>query len=268
MPTNSPLIFDRCLWRQRRARAALGLAAHDFLHRLAAEQLLERRADTSRILPRVLAMGCWEGVIVPSLLAAGALVTATDAAAAALPQDACSAVVADEEWLPFASGSFDCVLSNLMLQAVNDLPGALVQCRQALAPDGLFLAALLGGATLTELRQALYLAEQEVLGGVSPRVAPSIALDSAAALLQRTGFALPVADSQLVQVRYPHVFALLHDLRGMGLTSIMLEQAPRPPRRLFARLAEIYAERFPAPEGGIMASFELIFLHGWAPPPA
>ena len=265
MQTNSPLIFDRRLWRLRRERTVAGLAAHDFLYCIAAEQLLERRADTSRQLPRVLTLGCWEGLIVPTLRATGAHVTASDITAAALPPVA-PAVVVDEEWLPFAPRSFDCIISNLTLQAVNDLPGALVQCRQALGPDGLFLAALLGGATLTELRQALYLAEQSVLGGVSPRVAPNIGLDSAAALLQRAGFALPVADSQLVQVRYPHALALLRDLRGMGLTSILLDRAPRPPtRQLFARMAEIYADRFSAPDGGILASFEIIFLHGWAP---
>lgn len=266
MPTHGPMIFDRQMLRARRARAAPRLAAHDFLYRFAAEQLLERRGDTNRPLRRVLALGCWEGFIVPTLLAAGAQVVAADLATAALPPGARAAVVADEEWLPFAPASFDCILSNITLQSVNDLPGTLLQCRQALAPDGLLLAALLGGATLAELRQALYIAEQEVLGGVSPRVAPSIALDSAAALLQRTGFMLPVADSQLIEVRYPHALALLADLRGMGLTSILLDKARSPPpRRFFARMAEIYAERFPAPEGGIVASFELVFLHGWSP---
>lgn len=175
--------------------------------------------------------------------------------------------VGDPERLPFsASAQFDLAVSLLTLQQVNDLPGALVQLRRALKPDGLFLGCLLGGQTLTELRQVFWQAESEVEGGVSPRVAPLAELRDLGGLLQRAGFALPVADSDSLTVRYPDAFALMRDLRAMGLTNALSER-----RRTFLcrgtlmRAAALYAERFSDPDGRIRASFELVWLSGWAP---
>ena len=159
-------------------------------------------------------------------------------------------VAADEEALPFGDATLDLVVSALALQFVNDLPGTLVQIRRALKPDGLFLAALLGGDTLTELRQAFAAAESEIEGGVSPRVAPFADMRDLGALLQRAGFALPVTDVDRLTVRYDSPFALMHDLRRMGATNALVERRRRPLRRAtLLRMAEIYAERFADADG-------------------
>ena len=178
-------------------------------------------------------------------------------------------VVADEEALPFRDASLDLVVSALALQFVNDLPGTLVQIRRALKPDGLFLAALVGGETLTELRQAFAAAESEVEGGVSPRVAPFADVRDLGALLQRAGFALPVTDIDRLTVRYDSPFALMHDLRRMGATNALIERRRTPLRRAtLLRMAEIYAERFADPDGRVRATFEIVWLSGWAPHPS
>jgi SAM-dependent methyltransferase len=175
-------------------------------------------------------------------------------------------VIADEETLPFASGSLDLVVSALSLQFVNDLPGTLVQIRRALKPDGLFMAASVGGDTLTELREAFAQAESEIEGGASPRVAPFADLREWGALLQRAGFALPVADVDRLTVRYNSVVDLMQDLRRMGATNILTERRRRPLRRAtLQRLTEIYARRFADPDGRLRATFEIIWLSGWAP---
>jgi SAM-dependent methyltransferase len=176
--------------------------------------------------------------------------------------------VADEEALPFRDASLDLVVSALALQFVNDLPGALLQIRRALKPDGLFLAALLGGGTLTELRQAFAAAESDVEGGVSPRVAPFADLRDLGALLQRAGFALPVTDTDHLIVRYNTVFGLTHDLRRMGATNALLDRRRAPLKRAtLMRMAEIYAQRFADADGRVRATFEIVWLSGWAPHP-
>ena len=175
-------------------------------------------------------------------------------------------VVTDDERLPFREASLDLVVSGLALQFVNDLPGALVQIRRALKPDGLFLAALAGGDTLTELRQAFAIAEAEVEGGVSPRVAPFADVRAMGALLQRAGFALPVVDIDRVVARYDSPLRLMHDLRRMGATNVMAERRRGVLRRqTLARLMDVYAERFADPDGRLRASFDIIWLSGWAP---
>jgi SAM-dependent methyltransferase len=175
-------------------------------------------------------------------------------------------LVADEEALPFRDGSLDLLVSALSLQFVNDLPGTLVQIRRALKPDGLFLAALVGGDTLTELRQAFAAAEAEIEDGISPRVAPFADLRDIGALLQRAGLALPVADADRLTVRYPTPIALMHDLRRMGATNPLAERSRRPLRRkTLRRMLEIYAERFADRDGRVRATFEIIWLSGWAP---
>jgi SAM-dependent methyltransferase len=178
-------------------------------------------------------------------------------------------VAADEEALPFRDGSLDLVVSALALHFVNDLPGTLVQIRRALKPDGLFLAAMLGGETLTELRRAFAEAEVELEGGISPRVVPFPDLRDLGALLQRAGFALPVADIERLTVRYATVFALMHDLRRMGATNALIERRRMPLRRAtLLRMAEIYGRRFADPDGRLRATFEIVWLSGWAPDPS
>src|SRR5947209_16243296 len=175
-------------------------------------------------------------------------------------------IVADEEALPFGSESFDLIVSGLSLQWANDLPGALVQIRRALAPDGLFLAALVGGQSLTELRTALTAAEAELTGGASPRVAPFADVRDLGALLQRVGFALPVTDVEPTIVRYASMFALMGDLRAMGATNALCERSRVPLRRaILLRAAETYADRFADADGRIRATFEIVWLSGWAP---
>jgi SAM-dependent methyltransferase len=175
-------------------------------------------------------------------------------------------IVADEEALPFASGSFELIVSALSLQWANDLPGVLVQIRRALAPDGLFLAALIGGQTLIELRTAFTAAEAELTGGASPRVAPFADVRDLGGLLQRAGFALPVTDVEPILVRYASMFALLRDLRAMGATNALTERSRVPLRRaVFTRAAEIYADRFSDSDGRVRATFEIVWLSGWAP---
>src|SRR5207248_4770303 len=176
------------------------------------------------------------------------------------------ALDSDSETLPLQPESFDLAVSALAFQFVNDLPGVLAQIRRALRPDGLLLAAMLGGDTLTELRQSFAAAEAELESGVSPRVAPFADLRDVGALLQRAGFALPVADVDRVVVRYTNAFALMQDLRRMGATNILVERRRTPTRRAtMLRMAQIYGERFADPDGRIRVTFDMVWLSGWAP---
>ena len=175
-------------------------------------------------------------------------------------------VVADEERPPFRAGSFDLAVSLLSLHWANDLVGALVQARRLLKPDGLFVGALFGGATLTELRQSLLQAEAELTDGAGPRVSPFADAQDGAGLLQRAGFALPVSDVDRITVRYDHPLQLMAELRAMGETSVLHDRPRRPLRRdVLARAMEIYVARFGDPDGRAPASFEIITLTGWAP---
>ena len=177
--------------------------------------------------------------------------------------------MARDDVLPLAEARIDLVLSALSLQFVDDLPGALVQIRRALRPDGLFLGALIGGSSLAELRQAFGEAEIDVEGGLSPRVSPFVDVRDLGGLLQRAGFALPVTDSDVVTVRYDDVFGLMRDLRAMGATNVLAERRRKPTRRAtMARLAEIYRERFSDPDGRVRATFEILWATGWAPDPS
>lgn len=263
-------VFDRRLLRRRRERAAPGLADHDFLFQEAADRLLDRLSDVTRRFPLALDLGCRNGLLGRKLAGQGGIerlvqcdpsfTMATKARATGRP-----GLVADEEFLPFAAGSFDVVLSCLNLHWTNDLPGALLQIRQALKPDGLFLAVQFGLGTLTELRQALLEAEAELAGGAALRISPFADARDAAGLLQRAGFALPVADAETLTVTYPSALALMRDLRGMGETSAPKDRARFAGRALFARAAQIYQQRFAAVDGRVPASFRLLFLTGWAP---
>lgn len=175
-------------------------------------------------------------------------------------------VVADEERLPFGDATLDLVTSTLSLHWTNDLVGALIQIRRALRPDGLFVGAIFGGATLTELRQSLLAAEAELSDGASMRVSPFADAIDAAGLLQRAGFALPVADVDRVKVRYAHPLKLLQDLRAMGETSVLLDRSRKPlSRKVLFRAMELYAERFAEADGRVPATFEIVSVTGWAP---
>jgi SAM-dependent methyltransferase len=175
-------------------------------------------------------------------------------------------VVGEAECLPFAAGSFDLIVSNLALHWVNDLPGALIQLRAALRPDGFFLATLLGGETLAELRRALMEAELEEEGGAGPRVSPFADLRDLGGLLQRAGFALPVVESDRLSVTYADAFALMRDLRAMGETNAVLERRKAFTRRAtLARAAALYRSLYAGPDGRIPATFELVTLTAWAP---
>jgi SAM-dependent methyltransferase len=245
-------IFDRNLLRLRQRRArALGPAT--FLIDRVAIELGERLAVVLRQFERAADLGTPTGAARRVLTESGKVGTVVD-------------VIADEEALPFAAGSLDLVVSALALQFVNDLPGTLIQIRRALKPDGLLLAALIGGDSLTELRQAFAQAESETEGGVSPRVAPFADLRELGALLQRAGFALPVVDSDRLTVRYKTVLNLMHDLRRMGATNVLTERRRAPlKRKTLSRMAEIYAERFSDADGRLRATFEIAWLSGWAP---
>ena len=264
------LVFDRHLVRRHRERAAARFAAHGFLVEEIADRMVERLGDVNRRFARMLDLGAHQGALSRLALGAGRAeaAVAADLSAGLVAAAPAPRLVADEEALPFADGAFDLVASCLSLHWVNDLPGTLIQVRRVLSPDGLFVAAILGGETLTELRQAFLEAEATVEGGASPRVSPMADLRDAAGLLQRAGFAMPVADLDTLEVTYSDPFALLRELRGMGETNAVKARRRAPLRRetLFA-MAEIYARRFPAPGGRIRATFEVIHLAGWSPGP-
>jgi len=266
-----PRLFDRDLHRRRLDRAARRYAAASFLKRRAAEDLVQRLEVVKRDFPVAVDLGSRDGAFAAALAASDAagkvgVLVQTDLSEAMLAGRAGPRLVADEERLPFAPESLDLVVSSLALHWTNDFVGALIQIRETLKPDGLFLGAILGGATLIELRAALMTAELELLGGSGPRVSPFADAYDAAGLLQRAGFALPVADVDRVTVRYDHIFALMADLRAMGETSTLVEGAGRPLRRpVLTRAAEVYADKFAEPDGRLVATFEILTLTGWAP---
>jgi SAM-dependent methyltransferase len=260
MPDNA--VFDRQLLALRRARAQ-ERGAETFLLDHVAHDLAERLSVVLRKFEVAADIGT-PGDAVRNLLVEGKLAARVIAAAPASSRGV--TVIADEEALPFADASLDLAVSALSLHFVNDLPGTLIQVRRALKPDGLFLCALLGGDTLTELRQAFAQAESEIEGGISPHVAPFADLRDLGALLQRAGFALPVTDVDPLIVRYADAFSLMQDLRRMGATNVLRERRRKPMRRatLF-RMAEIYRERFSDPDGRLRATFDIVWLSGWAP---
>lgn len=269
--TSPPLIFDRDLLQQRRARArrmADTSAPPDYLLARAVDDMLDRLSLVKRRFPIAAVIGIHDGACTAALRASGAhdVVVAVDAARAVLAPVPGPKVQADEEALPFGAGSLDLVVSALTLQTVNDVPGTLAQIRHALKPDGLFIATVLGGETLQELRQAFVIAESEREGGASPRVAPFADGRDLGGLLQRAGFALPVVDSDRFTVAYRHPLALMHELRAMGAGNVLRDRRRKPLRRgTLARACDVYAERFARSDGKVLASFEIITLTAWAP---
>jgi SAM-dependent methyltransferase len=252
-PSIAPVLFDRALLRARQLRA-LQFGPATFLLDRVAEDMAERLHAVLREFKNAADVGT------PSDQVRNALLEHVGQLARINLPDV------ESEPLPIQPGSLDLVVSALALQFVNDLPGALSQIRRALKPDGLLLAAMIGGDTLTELRQSFAAAEAELESGVSPRVAPFADLRDVGALLQRAGFALPVTDVDRVVVRYDSAFALMQDLRRMGATNILVERRRTPTRRAtLLRMAQLYGERFADADGRIRATFDVIWLSGWAP---
>ena len=255
-------VFDRRAVRLHRDRAALRVGRVADVLGDVADRLLDRLDDIKRPFTRALDLG-GRGQVAPRLRARGIETVSCELSPAMARLD--GAVVGDPEWLPFATGSFDLVVANLSLHLVNDLPGALVQLRGSLQPDGVLLASMPALGTLGELRAALAEAEAELTGGASPRVAPFAGLADCAGLLQRAGFALPVADSDSITLLYADPFALLRDLQAAGeANAVNLRDRRVPPRALFpAALA-----RLPIQDGRTMATLRLAMMTGWAPSPS
>jgi SAM-dependent methyltransferase len=263
-----PVIFDRALLARRRARAAAAMPSVDFLLREVAADFADRLAMIKREFARAVDLGSHTGLVAEAIaaLANVGMVVRTERCEALLAGRPGATLVCDEELLPFAPGSLNLVVSGLTLQWVNDLPGTLAQIAAALKPDGLFLAALLGGDTLNELRQTLTAAEVEMRGGASPRVSPFVEVRDLGTLLQRAGFALPVTDTDRLTARYSDMFELMGELKAMGATNAMRERSRAPlPRGVLLRAAEIYAERFAGADGRIPATFEIVTATGWRP---
>lgn len=270
-------VFDRALVRRHRDRAAPRFDdGHDFLFTEIGERLADRLDDVRRAFPMALDLGCRTGGLGRLLAGRKGIRTlvscdlseamARRAGSGTVVAAGSGTVVADAEFLPFRDGGFDLIVSNLDLHWINDLPGALLQIRRALKPDGLFLAAMLGGDTLTELRRCLMEAELSVTGGASPRVSPFADVRDTGALLQRAGFTLPVVDADTLTVTYTDALRLMHDLRGMAETNAVLARHRAPTRRaVLMTAAQRYAELFAEPDGRIPATFQVLYLLGWAP---
>ena len=275
--TVPPRLFDRDLHRRRLDRAAARFGTAGFLKARAAADAVERLETILRGFPLAVDLGARDGAFSRALAGSDAAarvgaIIETDLSAAMLKDRTGSQMrmraQMDEERLAFADESLDLVVSLLALHWSNDTPGALIQIRRALKPDGLFLGAILGGATLTELRQSLTEAEAELSGGAGPRISPFADTFDAAGLLQRSGYALPVVDLDRVTVRYSHPLKLIADLRAMGETNVLTDRARRPlSRAVLARACAIYAERFADPDGRVRATFDILTLTGWAPHP-
>jgi SAM-dependent methyltransferase len=252
-PISAPILFDRALLRARQHRALHAGPATFLLDRVT-EDIEERLNAVLREFADV--ADVWTPGQILQTRVRDRFKSCTHIGL----QDA------DQETLPFQPESLDLVISALAFQFVNDLPGVLSQIRRALRPDGLLLAAMIGGDTLTELRQSFAAAETECEGGVSPRVAPFADLRDIGALLQRAGLALPVTDVDRIVVRYDNAFALMRDLRRMGATNILVERRRTPTRHAtMLRMAQLYGERFADADGRIRATFDVIWLSGWAP---
>lgn len=261
-PASPHDVFDP-LALARNRRRALALGPETFLLDRVAEDLVDRLGAVKRRFGTAADLGTPTRALRDALAGSGMVERYL---AFGPPERSDTDVVTDPEVLPFAPASLDLVISALALQSVNDLPGVLAQIRRALRPDGLLLAGFLGGGTLNELRVAFAIAESDTLGGISPRVAPFVDLRDLGGLLQRAGLALPVADVDRVVVRYGDPLALLRDLRRMGAANPLRDRRRAPLlRKTLVRLFEVYAERFSDPDGRLRATFEVVWVSGWAP---
>lgn len=268
-----PKIFNRERVASNRNRAAANFHEYDFLKQRVSRDIVERLKDSPRQFARALDLGCHTGELSQALMNAGQVnsVEATDISAGMVHRatnNGIAATIVDDEALPFDPQTFDLIASAFSLHWVNDLPGTLIQIRTALKPDGLLLAALPGAGSLRELRDAFAATELEMFGGISPRISPFPSLQDMAALLQRAGFALPVADRDFITVRYNSTLDLMLDLRGMGETAAFATGSGRAlSRRFLARLEKTYRDKHADQDGRLPASYEIIHISGWAPAP-
>lgn len=268
--SSSEPIFDRTLLQTRRRRAVAGIGDYDYLLRTVADDIADRLSMVTREFPLALNWGCHNGLVTRALneLKTIGTVVSADPLVEMVDQAPGLKVVADEELFPFAAESFDLIVSALSLQWVNDLPGALIQLRAGLKPDGAFVAAILGGGSLAELRHVFLLAEEELYGGASPRVAPFADVRDFGHLLQRAGFALPVTDRDVLKVRFNSAMDLIRELKAMGASNVLTNRLRVPrSKALFERVNELYSELYSDDDGRVFASFEMIYLMGWAPHP-
>ncbi|MEM8616712.1 MAG: methyltransferase domain-containing protein [Pseudomonadota bacterium] len=272
-----PKLFDPARVARNRDRASFRYQNYAFLKQRESSHLLERLADVSRQFGSALDLGGHDGTSAQALRRSGQVADIlvqepSEAMAHQAREQGFQTVVGPLAHLPYAPGRFDLVTSVLSLHWANDLPGTLVQIREVLKPDGLFLGCLFGGATLQELRTSLIEAESALLGGITPRLSPMPGLQDMAGLLQRAGFALPVADVDRVTVRYSSPLKLLEDLKGMGEQAAFAqrEREPRQPlsRRLLAAMDAAYRDRFSDPDGKVRATFDIVWLSGWTPAPS
>jgi NADH dehydrogenase [ubiquinone] 1 alpha subcomplex assembly factor 5 len=263
------ILFDRHMVRLHRDRAAhIDWSRHGFLVNEVASRLMDRLLDISEDFEMALDLGSRGGEFGRHLVESNRIsrLVSADLSEEMLAAQSGLRVMADEEFLPFAPASFNLVGSVLGLHWTNDLPGALVQIVKILKPNGLFLGALFGTGTLSELRWCLNEAESEIMGGVSPRVSPFTEVRDAGSLLQRAGFSLPVTDVDLITLKYQDPFALMRELRGLGETNALMSRLKSfTGRRVIMRAAELYIDRFADPDGRVPASFQVIYLAGWSP---
>ena len=274
--TNPPEIFDRALLKARRDKAAHTIETVDYLLKFANEDIIDRLSVTLREFSVVLNLGSHHGELSQSLRSLPSVETvySLDHSLQMLSKERLRSqtsnvlIQGEEELLPFAPESLDLVVSSLCLQFANDLPGTFAQIRRCLKADGAFVAALLGGETLRELRHVFLLAEEELYGGVSPRIAPFVDVRDLGHLLQRAGFALPVTDRDVLKVRFATATHLMKELQAMGASNCLLNRTQlHNSKKLFERVNELYAEHYADDDGRITASFEIIYLMGWAPHP-
>ncbi len=265
------VIFDRRAVRRHRDRAAADFANHDFLVAEVADRVADRLNDIDRRFPRVLDLGCHTGLLRARLNGQHGIthIVQCDLSEAMVGCAYGVRLVVDEERLPFRSAAFDLVLSVLNLHWVNDLPGTLIQIRRCLKPDGLMIAALLGGDSLADLRAAFIDADATLGAGVPPRIAPFATVQTLGMLLQRAGFALPVVDSDSISASYPDALAVMRDLRGMGQANALVDRPRRFARRdAMLGAAGLYQSRHSDRSGRVPVTFEIITLTGWAPHPS
>jgi len=268
--TNPPEIFDRVLLRKRRRKAVHTIETVDYLLKYAHEDIVDRLSVIMREFPIVLNLGAHHGDLTNRLKDLSTItdVFSLDSVFEMVEKNSTLGINGDEELLPFAAECLDLVVSSLSLQFVNDLPGTLLQIRQCLKADGAFVAALLGGESLTELRHVFLMAEEELYGGASPRVAPFADVRDMGHLLQRAGFALPVTDRDVLKVRFNSATHLMKELQAMGASNVLSNRSRiHNSKALFKRVDELYAEYYSDDDGRVYASFELIYLMGWAPHP-
>lgn len=270
IPQNKDIeIFNRRLVKERRNRFAKHLRQYNFLHNWVGEQIADRLDDIKREFPSTLLMSArCDDAITDKIVESGKItsVLSMDLSSKMVSAFSGKAFVADEELLPIKENSLDAAVSILNLHTINDLPGALIQINRALKPDGVFIGSMFGGETLFELREALNHAEMKLKGGMSPRVAPFADMQQMASLMQRGGYALPVVDSEIIKISYNSMFDLMKDIRFMAeANSISARAKTLTSRSIMMEAAQYYDENFAEGNGKVYASFEVIFLIGWAP---